>query len=106
MINLENGQKLYYIENQGCDDTTYGLVALTDEEFAKFRVFIENLNKNSTYGCQPVIEVFTIDPENLREATEDDMHEYHLYFGDKVYHLNGILRGEMIPIIEGRTNND
>lgn len=103
MIKLENNQKLYYIENQGCDDTTYGLVALTDEEFAKFKVFIENLNKNSTYCCQPVIEVCIIDPENLREATEDDIHELCPYFGDKAYRLKDLMsRGEMVSVIKGR----
>lgn len=58
---------LYFIENQGCDATTYGLVAMADNEFPKFKLFIENLNKNSYYGCMPVISVYKIDMNDLRE---------------------------------------
>ena len=49
---------LYYIENMGCDDTTHGLARMSDEEFAVFKRVIENLNKNSTYGCMPTIAVY------------------------------------------------
>lgn len=58
---------LYFIENQGCDATTYGLVAMADNEFPKFKLFIENLNKNSYYGCMPVISVYKIDMNDLKE---------------------------------------
>ena len=60
-------EKLYFIENQGCDATTYGLVSLNDDELPKFKSFIENLNKNSYYGCMPVISVYRINMSNLKE---------------------------------------
>ena len=58
---------LYFIENQGCDDTTCGLVVVNDDEFPKFKSFIENLNKNSYYGCMPVISVYKISMNDLKE---------------------------------------
>ena len=58
---------LYFIENQGCDATTYGLVVVNDDEFPKFKSFIENLNKNSYYGCMPVISVYKINMNDLKE---------------------------------------
>ncbi len=86
MIKLEPNQQLYYIENMGCDDTTYGLVALTDEEFVKFKTFVENLNKNSTYGCQPTINAYRVKPEAFTEATEEVEYYFErLYFNDKIY---------------------
>ena len=81
--------KLYYIENQGCDDTTHGLVRISDEDFPKFKTFIENLNKNSTYGCMPVIHVYEIDESNIhlydevKEAYGCDSDK--LYLDDKIY---------------------
>lgn len=58
---------LYYIENQGCDATTYGLARISEEDFPKFKTFIENLNKNSHYGCMPVIHVYRIDMNDIKE---------------------------------------
>ena len=52
-------KKLYLIANNGCDDTTHGLVRFTDEEFSIFKENVENLNRNSTYGCMPTISVFS-----------------------------------------------
>lgn len=60
-------EKLYYIANRGCDATTYGLARISDEDFPKFKTFIENLNKNSYYGCMPTIEVYEISADELRE---------------------------------------
>lgn len=58
---------LYFIENQGCDDTTCGLARVNAEDFPKFKSFIENLNKNSYYGCMPVISVYKISMSDLKE---------------------------------------
>lgn len=55
---------LYYIENEGCDDTTRGLVELTDREADVVVELFKNLNKNSTYGCMPEIHMYGI-PEKL-----------------------------------------
>lgn len=60
-------KKLYFMENQGCDATTYGLVKLSDKEFADFKPTIENLNKNSYYSCMPVISVYKIDWSDVKE---------------------------------------
>lgn len=62
-------EKLYYIENRGCDATTYGLVKISDNDFPKFKSFVENLNKNSYYGCMPKIHVFEININELKEFT-------------------------------------
>ena len=56
-----------HLENQGCDATTYGLVDIDDTEFIRFKTFIENLNKNSYYGCMPVISVFRIDANDVKK---------------------------------------
>jgi hypothetical protein len=81
-------EKLYYIENIGCDDTTHGLVRISDEDFPKFKSFVENLNKNSTYGCMPTIEVYEISEDQIRLATEEDEEDCDwelLYLDDKKY---------------------
>lgn len=78
---------LYYIENRGCDDETLGLVYISDEDFPKFKEFIENLNKNSTYACQPTISVYKINLDDLRGATDEDKDYSRMYLGDKVYVL-------------------
>ena len=62
---MENN--LYLIENQGCDATTLGLAVVSDDDFPKFKSFIENLNKNSYYGCMPVISVFKISMDDIKE---------------------------------------
>lgn len=90
-----NSNNLYFIENAGCDATTYGLVAINDDEFPKFKSFIENLNKNSYYGCMPVISVYKINMDNLKEINynpnanpwDDDYvsQENVFYFDNKIY---------------------
>ena len=79
---------LYYIENCGCDDTTVGLVSIPEEHFPAFKTFIENLNKNSNYGCMPTIDVYKINEDMIREATEEDRIDRVMYFNDKKYVLN------------------
>lgn len=78
---------LYFIRNCGCDDTTSGLARMTDEEFTFFKNVIEDLNKNSTYGCMPTIEVHKIDEDMIREATDEDDRDNVLYFGEARYIL-------------------
>ena len=78
---------LYYIENMGCDDTTRGLARMTDEEFAVFKRVVENLNKNSTYGCMPTIAVYKISDSFIRQATDNDSSENILYMTDGKYTL-------------------
>ena len=78
---------LYYIENIGCDDTTCGLARMTDEEFAVFKRVVENLNKNSTYGCMPIISVYKINDSFVRLATDNDDLDYILYMDSSKYVL-------------------
>lgn len=62
---------LYYIRNVGCDDETVGLARISDEDFHKFKEIIENLNKNSTYGCMPIISVYKTNESNIKEVIVD-----------------------------------
>ena len=81
---------LYYIRNVGCDDETCGLAKISDENFTEFKRMIEDLNKNSTYGCMPKIEVYKINESAIRTATEEDIEEHNwriLYLGDERYVL-------------------
>jgi hypothetical protein len=66
---MENN--LYFIENQGCDATTYGLAMISDEDFPKFKTLIENLNKNSYYGCMPVISVYKANMNDFKEFIDN-----------------------------------
>lgn len=79
--------KLYYVENEGCDDTTHGLVYISDEDLPKFKSFIENLNKNSTYGCMPKIHLYEVDESKLGKPTLDHSKEDYLYIDDEIYVL-------------------
>ena len=86
---------LYFIVNAGCDATTYGLARISDEEFPNFKQTIENLNKNSYYGCMPTISVYNISMDCLKEIKynpkadpwDDDyvIPENVLYLDDKTY---------------------
>lgn len=86
---------LYFIENQGCDATTYGLARINDDEFPRFKAVIENLNKNSYYGCMPVISVYKASMDNFKEINynpsaevwDDDYidKDQVFYLDDKVY---------------------
>ena len=90
---MENN--LYFIENEGCDATTYGLIMLTEQEFPKFKAFVENLNKNSYYGCMPTISVYKIGMDDIKEINynpnaecwDDDYvdKEEVFYLNDKTY---------------------
>lgn len=78
---------LYLIRNCGCDDTTTGLTRMTDVEFKSFKTIIENLNKNSTYGCMPTIDVYVLDDDFIREFTDEDREDDSLYLDGKTYVL-------------------
>ncbi len=89
---MENN--LYFIVNSGCDASTYGLARISDEDFPRFKAFIEDLNKNSYYGCMPRISVYIIDPIDLKEIVYDPSlpryaqevrREDVFYLGDKTY---------------------
>ena len=68
-----------------------GLVRISDDDFPKFKSFIENLNKNSTYGCMPKIHLYEIDESKIREyipnSDEDISDDDILYLDNKVYTL-------------------
>lgn len=85
------GNDLYFVENAGCDDTTYGLVSISKEDFPKFKTFIEDLNNNSYYGCMPVISVYKISMTDLKEVKYNPEAEiWDDDYVDKgyVFHLN------------------
>lgn len=89
---------LYYVVNNGCDDETCGLVRMPDSLFPWFKEFIENLNKNSTYGCQPKITVYRITMNDLREAEELDAMFSRLYLDGKQYVLVDAIKHKMVVI--------
>lgn len=78
--------RLYYIENEGCDATTYGLARISDEDFPKFQSIIKNLNKNSWYGCMPKIKVYRVEESDMREMSDDEDTDA---FDDYIFHLDG-----------------
>ena len=86
---------LYLIRNCGCDDTTTGLVRMSDEQLEFFKTTIENLNKNSTYGCMPTIEVYRVDENMIREAEDDDSAENVMYLDDCRYVLEDGMRWQI-----------
>lgn len=49
---------LYMIKNHGCDDATTSVMKLTKSEYRMLLRFIRKNNSNSTYNCQPMIEIF------------------------------------------------
>ena len=67
---------LYFIANEGCDATTYGIAVISDEDFPKFRAIIENLNENSTYGCMPTISVYKSSLDKFRAFTPNPNAEW------------------------------
>ena len=86
---------LYYIENRGCDDTTRGLAIIPDEFQDIFKTTIENLNKNSSYGCMPRIAVYKIDETMIKKLTENDEEYDAIYLNDSKYVLNSPLLSNM-----------
>ena len=86
-------ETLYFVANSGCDATTYGLVRLGDDEFVKFKTFVKNLNRNSSYRCMPVISVYKIDdPSVLREIDyrkDQEFGDDDYVDPDHVFYLDG-----------------
>lgn len=78
---------LYYIVNRGCDDETKGLAIISDEEFPRFKQIIEDLNKNSQYGCMPTISIYKIDGSLIRPANDTDSAYDILYLNNAKYVL-------------------
>jgi len=87
-------KQLYFIENMGCDATTFGIIELTDNELKKIVEMCSNLNKNSTYGCMPVISIYRTKWEYFKEVTnlngecwDDDFvdKEERYYINNKCY---------------------
>ena len=86
---------LYYIENRGCDDTTKGLAIIPDEFWYIFKTTIENLNKNSSYGCMPRIAVYKIDETMIKKLTENEEEYDAIYLNGSKYVLNSPLLSNM-----------
>ena len=78
---------LYLIQNCGCDDTTYGLVEFTEEQLKFFTEAVENLNRGSSYGCQPTIHVYKVGYTDFEEIGFKD--EPPEEWGYTVVWLNG-----------------
>ena len=67
-----NTEKLFFIENCGCDDNTYGLIRMDYHDFLKFAKFVENLNSGSTYSCQPRIYYYETSIDYFEKVSEAD----------------------------------
>ena len=78
---------LYFIRNIGCDDKTCGLARMADSEVEHFSDIVKDLNKNSTYGCMPIIEVYRISEDMIREANDKDSKDNIMYLGANRYVL-------------------
>ena len=67
-----NTEKLFLIENSGCDDCTMGLIKMDYYEFLKFAKFVDDLNSNSTYSCQPRIYYFETSIDYFEKVSDAD----------------------------------
>ena len=68
-------------------DETHGLAIISDEEFPRFKQIIEDLNKNSQYGCMPTISIYKIDGSLIRPANDTDSAYDILYLNNAKYVL-------------------
>ena len=62
------------IENVGCDDTTSTTMDLEQKELDILIKFAKENNKNSSYGCQPRVEIYT-----EFELIKEDEYDYSYY---------------------------
>lgn len=60
----------YLISLKGCDDTTYNIMQLTDEELKIIEKVASKTNRMSACRCQPVMRISLIQPETDRYEIE------------------------------------
>lgn len=65
-------RKKYYIENIGCDDTTYSTLELTNEELKVLLVFA-NTNNLTSGGCKPTILIYDEDINYFNRDTRKSL---------------------------------
>lgn len=87
--NMKTDKKLYFIENQGCDDETYGLARLDDKEYDFFNNIIQNLNRHSSYGCMPTIRLTLIDENKVEKVTPEEMEKQTFGYDQNPIWLDG-----------------
>ena len=63
------------INNMGCDDTTYTIMNLEENELQFLIKFANENNKNSKYGCQPTIAIY----KNFTINRDKDDENYIMY---------------------------
>ena len=63
------------IENVGCDDTTSTIMELEQKELDILIKFAKANNKNSKYGCQPKIAIYT-----KFQLIKDEENSYYDYY--------------------------
>lgn len=59
--------KDYAFNVSGCDDRTFLVLNLDDDQAQTIRTFTERVTRRSAYGCQPII--------TMREASEGEIAE-------------------------------
>jgi len=60
--------KMILLEVNGCDDNTY--IEVTMAEAMALDAVVERVNKASTYGCMPTMEIYWPDHEHYKYALE------------------------------------
>lgn len=69
--------KKYYIENQGCDDTTEFYIDLTDDELKTVIKLFEANNKEANYGCKPDLYIYVYDENKSSWEYTEPLNKSH-----------------------------
>ena len=88
--------KKYLIENMGCDDITYAVLELTDEQYKFLQDVFEKINVNSSYGCQPTIHFSDTPVKEIDLSKYEDEYDYRDKTGD--YNVLKLIDGKWYSI--------
>lgn len=71
-------EKLYIINNIGCDARTNSVVKLDEDIFEKIKAIFETINKSSYYDCMPriYIEEYIVKDKDIDEWCKESLSEY------------------------------
>jgi hypothetical protein len=67
--------KLYMVNNCGCDDTTKCIIKISEEQFKFLNNVLGEINKYSSYGCMPKIYIkeYTTESNNWDNGEIKDL---------------------------------
>lgn len=63
--------KKYLVTLRGCDDSTYKIIELTQEEYEICNRVLEEVSDESTYGCMPTAYIREVKEEDLEQQSID-----------------------------------